>query len=242
MRHPLARALATVGLDAVDVAARLGVDPKTVHRWCAGRVPYPRHRTALADLTGWSVRDLWPTTVLTSRSDTVPDELRLTYPNRASVPTDLWHRLFANAEHDIGILAFSALFLAEDSTILRTLKDKARQGVQVRIALGDFAGPQVARRGADEGIDDIMSAKIRNALVLFRPLTREPGIQLRLHDTVLYNSIYRADNELLVNTHVYRCPAGHAPVLHIHHNHADGMAAVYLDSFDRVWTSARPIA
>ncbi|TDD13441.1 XRE family transcriptional regulator, partial [Actinomadura sp. KC06] len=27
------------------VAARLGVDPKTVHRWVAGRLPYPRHRT-----------------------------------------------------------------------------------------------------------------------------------------------------------------------------------------------------
>jgi hypothetical protein len=27
--------------------------------------------------------------------------------------------------------------------------------------------------------------------------------QIRLHDTPLYNSIYRFDDELLVNTHVY---------------------------------------
>ena len=241
MRHPLARALATVGLDAVNVAARLGVDPKTVHRWFAGRVPYPRHRIALADLTGWAVHDLWPSTIPTPRSDAAPDELRLTYPHRSAVPSDVWHRLFSNAQREIGILAFSALFLAEDSTILKTLQDKAHIGIRVRIALGDFDGPQVARRGLDEGIDDIMAARIRNALVRFRPLTQEPGIELRLHDTVLYNSIYRADDELLVNTHIYSCPAGHAPVLHLHRSHPDGMAASYLDSFERVWTNARPI-
>jgi len=241
VRHPLARALANVGLDAVDVAARLGVDPKTVHRWFAGRVPYPRHRAALSDLTGWAVRDLWPSTVPTPRPDTTPDELRLTYPHRSAVPIDVWHRLFANAQHEIGILAYSGLFLAEDSTILRTLQAKARNGIRVRIALGDIDSPQVARRGLDEGIDDIMAAKIRNALVLFRPLTHEPGIELRLHDTVLYNSIYLADDELLVNTHIYSCPAGYAPVLHLHHSHLDGMAASYLESFERVWARARPI-
>ncbi|WP_117209486.1 XRE family transcriptional regulator [Allorhizocola rhizosphaerae] len=242
MRHPLARALATVGLDAVDVAARLGVDPKTVQRWCSGRVPYPRYRTALANLTGWTVRDLWPSTVRPPQPTTTPDELGITYPHRSAVPNDVWRRLFANAQHEISILAYSALFLAEDPILLRSLKDKAHNGVRIRIALGDFAGPQVARRGADEGIDDIMSAKIRNSLVLFRPLTSEPGAELRLHDTVLYNSIYRSDDELLVNTHIYRFPAGHAPVLHLHHSRPDGIASMYLDSFERVWAHARRIA
>ncbi|GIH08086.1 transcriptional regulator [Rhizocola hellebori] len=240
MRHPLARALATVGLDADDVAARLTVDPKTVQRWFAGRLPYPRNRTALANLTGWTVADLWPETIPRLKPDTSADELRVTYPHRSAVPTDVWHRHFANAQHDIGILAFSALFSAEDATILRTLQTKARQGIRVRIALGDHTGTHIARRGADEGIDDIMGAKIRNALVLFRPLTNEPGVEIRLHDTVLYNSIYRSDNDLLVNTHIYSCPAGHAPVLHLRLSHPDGMAAAYMESFERVWAQARP--
>ncbi|HEX6686064.1 MAG TPA: helix-turn-helix domain-containing protein [Candidatus Limnocylindrales bacterium] len=242
MRHPLARALATVGLTAVDVAARLGVDPKTVHRWCTGRIPYPRYRTALADLTGWTIAELWPSTIPTPRTETTPDEVRLTYPHRSAIPTDVWHRLFAAAHHDIGILAYSALFLAEDTTIIRTLQDKAHNGIRIRIALGDYDGPHVARRGADEGIDDIMAARIRHTLVLLRPLTHEPGIELRLHNTTLYNSIYRADNELLVNTHIHAVPACHAPVLHLHRTHPDGMAATYLHSFERVWTSARPIS
>ena len=239
MRHPLARALASAGLDSVDVAARLGVDPKTVHRWFAGRLPYTRHRAALADLTGWAARDLWPSTARSAEPESAIDEVRLAYPHRSAVPSDAWHRLFASAEHDIGVLVYSGLFLAEDATVPRLLHDKARAGVRVRIALGDPDGTHVARRGADEGIDDIMAARIRNALLLYRSLATEPGIELRLHDTVLYNSIYHADDELLVNVHLYGCPAAHAPVLHLHRSHDDGMAATYLDSFERVWANAR---
>jgi hypothetical protein len=55
----------------------------------------------------------------------------------------------------------------------------------------------------------------------------------------LYNSIYRADDELLVNTHAYGCPASHAPVFHLHRTGDDGMAATYLSSFERVWAAAR---
>jgi hypothetical protein len=55
VNHLLARALSGARLDIVDVAAQLCVDPKTVQRWISsGRIPYPRHRDALANLTGWS--------------------------------------------------------------------------------------------------------------------------------------------------------------------------------------------
>ena len=60
MKHPLTRALRAAGLDVVDVAAQLDVDPKTVNRWMTGRLPYPRHRAALVRLTGWAAPDLWP--------------------------------------------------------------------------------------------------------------------------------------------------------------------------------------
>src|SRR5262249_45671476 len=121
--------------------------------------------------------------------------------------------------------------------IQRLLRDKARVGVRIRIALGDPAGTHVMRRGTEEGIDTVMTARIRNALVLFRPLTAEPGIHLRLHDTVLYNSIYLGDDELLVNPHVYGCPASHAPVFHLRRTTTDGMAGTYIDSFGHVWAS-----
>jgi hypothetical protein len=240
VNHPLARALRGAGINATDVAARLGVDPKTVNRWIAGRMPYPRHRDALADLTGWPIHDLWPDLPRPAELVTQADEIRILYPHRSEMPADAWSRLFAQAEREIDILAYSALFLAEDFGASALLSAKARAGVRVRIALGDPSGVHVADRGDEERIGDGMSARIRTALVGFRPVV-EAGAQLRLHDTVLYNSIYRADDELLVNTHVHGRPGAHAPVLHLNGVRPDGMVATYLASFERVWSSAKPV-
>jgi hypothetical protein len=239
--HPLARALRGAGVNTVDVAARLGVDPKTVQRWITGRVPYPRQRDALADLTGWSLRDLWPDLPRPAESTAQADEVRVIHPYRSAVPADGWTRLFARADDEICILAYSALFLAEDVTVTTILREKARAGVRVRIALGDPYGRHIANRGAEERIGDGMSARIRTALVGFRPLVVEPGVALRLHDTVLYNSICRADDELLVNIHIYGRPGAHAPVLHLKSSREEGMVATYLAAFERVWSRAEPI-
>jgi hypothetical protein len=241
VKPPLVRALNGVGLGAIDVAARLGVDPKTVQRWLTGRVPYPRHRDALAELTGWTVRDLWPHAASATDPGATTDEVRVTYPHRSTVPADAWHHLFTRADDVIDILAYSSLFLAEDATAQRILRAKASAGVRIRIALGDPDGHHVARRGADEDIDTIMASRIHNALILYRTLAAQPGAELRLHDTVLYNSIYRADEEIMVNTHVHGCPASRAPVIHLRLSAADGMAATYLDSFERVWASAKMV-
>jgi len=59
---------------------------------------------------------------------------------------------------------------------------------------------------------------------------------------VLYNSIYRADDQLLVNTHVYGEPAHNAPVLHLRRVAGGDMVTTYLASFDKVWAAATPLA
>ena len=41
------------------------------------------------------------------------------------------------------------------------------------------------------------------------------GVELRLHDTPLYNSIYRFDDEMLVNVHAYGILAAYTPVMHL---------------------------
>jgi hypothetical protein len=242
VNHPLARAIRGVGMDATDVAARLRVDPKTVGRWLAGRVPYPRHRAALAQLTGWTARDLWPNVFQPDVPDWAAHELRVAYPHRSAVPADAWRRILANAEHEIGVLAYSALFLAEDVGARRLLRAKAQAGVRVRIALGDPEGERVAKRGVEEGIGgDVMIARVHNALMLYEPLMNDSAIQLRLHDTILYSSIYHADDEFFVNTHVYGYPASHGPVFHLRRTRGDGMVATYAEAFERVWMAAREV-
>ena len=85
-----------------------------------------------------------------------------------------------------------------------------------------------------------MAAKVRNAIMLFGKLLAEPGVELRLHGTVLYNSIFRADDQLLVNTHIYGVMANNAPVFHLRKISGGEMASSYIESFERVWEGATP--
>jgi hypothetical protein len=241
VNEPLRRALLRARLREDDVAARLGVDPKTVRRWLNGRLPYPHNRAAIAGLVGADEAELWPDAGGLLAARMRPEELGTVYPHRWAVPREVWVRLFGSAEREIAILAYSALFLAEDAGILRILADKGRAGVTVRIALGDPDWPRAVQRG-EEGIGDAMPTKIHNALLLYRPLGTVQNIEIRLHRTVLYNSIYRADGQLLVNQQAYGISAAQAPVFCL--SDADGgeMAALYLDSFERVWASAASLA
>jgi len=149
--------------------------------------------------------------------------------------------LFDSAEQEIGILVYSGLFLADDPGMQSLFRAKAEQGVRIRILLGDPDSPEVAARGAHEGIDDAMASKIRNAVVLYRPLRDVLGVEIRQHSTVLYNSIYRSDGELLVNSHIYGKPAAQAPVMHLRQIAGGTLVSTYLESFERVWSESRPL-
>jgi transcriptional regulator with XRE-family HTH domain len=239
MNERLREAVDSSGYDEATIATRLGVDPKTVERWITGRIPYPRYRRALADLLNVDERKLWPQTAQRSVAQSQePAKVQATYAHRWAVPRSLWLRLFSSAQQEIGILAYAALFLAEDDGILRILADRACAGVRVRILLGDPTSRQVADRGTGEGIGDAISAKIKNSLALFGDLPNIETTELRLHSTTLYASIYRADNDLLINTHAYGFSASHAPIIHVRHTVSGDMAETYLASFDRVWTEA----
>jgi len=238
----LRAALLERGMTPATLAAALDVDPKTVERWVTtGRPPYRRHRYAVAALLGADEAFLWPDALSREQVASASEsEILTVYPHRWAVPRDVWGRLFTGAEREVGVLVYGGFFLAEDAGMLRLFAEKARTGVRVRVLLGDPDSAEVARRGAEEGIDEAMAAKIRNVLVLYRPLREVPGVEVRLHATVLYNSIYRADDQLLVNTHVYGAHAANAPVLHLRRVAGGDMVSTYLDSFENVWQTATP--
>nr|SBO92361.1 hypothetical protein BN4615_P1875 [Nonomuraea gerenzanensis] len=56
---------------------------------------------------------------------------------------------------------------------------------------------------------------------------------------MLYNSLYRADDQLLINTHAYGTPAANAPVMHLNRTDDQGPASTYLTGFNRIWTAAQ---
>ncbi len=240
MNAALRKALAASRLTEIDVAAHLGVDPKTVRRWLSGQRPYPRHRWALADLLQVQENRLWPQgSQPTTERASVSEHAYRVYPHRWEVPREVWHDLFSEAKQEIGILVYSGLFLADDAGILRLLEARAREGVSIRILLGDPESEPVKQRGRDERIGEALSARASNALLLFRTLLEIDGVELRTHSTVLYNSVYLTEKRILVNQHIYGLPAAKSPVVEVDRELSPDMAETYAHSFERVWTNSK---
>jgi hypothetical protein len=225
------------------LAEAVQVDAKTVERWIvAGRVPYRKHRYGVAAFFGVDESYIWPDALdheqVLSASES---EIVAVYPYRRAVPRDAWAHLFGQAEREIGILAYSCYFLAEDAGIRQLLAEKAESGVRVRILLGDPESPFVLQRGQSEGIGDTMPAKVRSAIAMFQPLQSVPNVEIRLHGTILYNSIFHGDDQVFVNTHIYGVMANNAPFFHMHKIPGGAIAGTYLESFERVWDEAEPL-
>ena len=229
MNESLCRAVLQARLTEGDLAAELQVDPKTVRRWLEGRVPYPRHRWALATLLGADEADLWPE-LRAERS--LPGEVRAIYPRLDFVPREVWLDLFGSARDEIGVLAFGALSHADDLEVMALVAARAGSGVRVRFCLAglDASG----RRGGT------VAGQVRRALVPASPLARGAEAPIRVYGGVLYQSIYRGDGQLLVAQHAYGVSPARAPVLHLQRTDDGDMAAAYLNSFDQVWAKASP--
>jgi lambda repressor-like predicted transcriptional regulator len=231
------------GVTVAMLADAVHVDAKTVERWIVkGRTPYRKHRYEVAAYFGVDESYIWPDAL--DRDQVVAaseSEIVAVYPHRWAVPRDTWGHLFERATSEIGVLVYSGHFMAEDAGLKRLLSSKAEAGVRVRILLGDPDSPYVAERGQAEGIADAMPGKVRSAIAMFRPLALVDNVEIRLHGTILYNSIYRADEQLLVNTHIYGTMANNAPVFHLRKIPGAGMAAAYIESFERVWEIAKPL-
>ncbi|MFJ8040172.1 helix-turn-helix domain-containing protein [Kitasatospora sp. NPDC096147] len=238
-------AILASGLTVEQVAVRLGVSARTVERWVEAkgeRRPYRRFQYALANLLKVDLSELWPderTSVAATEAGRA--ELVTVYPHRAVVPKDLWTSLYAKATTQFDLVVYSGFWLSEDPVFFRLVREKAQAGVPVRLMLGDPESACVAQRGEDEGIGAAMAGKIRNALANYAPLFGLPGVEFRLHATTLYNSLYRADDDMLVNGHVYGVGAYLAPVLHLSQVPGGELFSTYAASIERIWESARTI-
>ena len=90
----LRSAMADARVDTYQVAETTRVDPKTVQRWLAGRVPHLRHRWKVSELVGQEEGYLWPT----ARPDVAPgaaatSEVIAAYAHRTDISSSTWHEL-----------------------------------------------------------------------------------------------------------------------------------------------------
>jgi len=236
----LADAIRTSGRRVEEFADELGVDPKTVERWVStGRVPRPTYRHRAEQTLSVPAPLLWPGVRGSPRGI---EELAGAYATRNELaPATVASLLDAACEH-IDVLAFAAMWLWDNvPRFTERLMAKDRAGVQVRICLGDPASDAVRLRGEEEGIDHDMPARCQLALSYAASLWQQAPGTVRISDSTLYTSIFRFDDELLVNTHLFGNPAGSSPVLHFRAGSGGAIAVNVINSFERVWAQARPV-
>lgn len=240
----LRSALIDAGLTNDDVSHHIAVDPKTVERWVSqARVPHRAHRLKLAALLGQDDMFLWPSTKGDPRNAAATvSEFVTIYPNRGSVSAEEWGAWIDRATVQIDLLAYAASFLHDAlSDFTDHLADKADRGVRVRLLFGDPTSDGVARRGEEEGIGDLLAARCRLTWSYYRPLLDRTGIEARQHGATVYSSLFRFDDDVLVNTHSLGAPASHSPVLHVHKVAGGRLFHHYMTGFENTWDHARPV-
>ncbi|MET8519766.1 XRE family transcriptional regulator [Nocardioides sp. NPDC004968] len=239
--HRIRSALSARGMTGSQLAGAVGVDPKSVERWMTqGRVPHRGTRARVAEALGYDETYLWPQLLLESRSSSAAQsELVQLWPTRESVPGDVWRSLLSRAKHRIDFLAYSGGFLVEAFGLVAELERLSETGGTGRVLVGDPASDAVRRRGEAEGLPTL-PARAASTLDYLSPVRTLDGIEIRTHDAPLYVSIYRFDDEILVNTHTHGAMAKDSPVFHYQRTREGHMFAYYASAFDRVWAEGSP--
>jgi Domain of unknown function (DUF5919) len=237
-----AMADARVGTDQVAEATR--VDPKTVQRWLAGRVPHPRHRWKVSELVSQEEGYLWPT----ARPDVAPgaaatSEIVAAYAHRTDIPSSTWHELLDRARRQIDIIGYSFLFLPEQTVNLsKVIRDKCAGGCKVRIAVANPNSRNTRERDKLEGLNGTLPARIRTTITHLRPMADISSVQVRYHETHLYCAIYRFDDEMLVTPYLAQAHGFEHPALHLRRLSPYGIFATYADHFDALWSTTKAMS
>jgi hypothetical protein len=149
--------------------------------------------------------------------------------------------LLTNAQQTIDVLVHSGTFFAQTQPrVASMLAERASHHVRIRLCFGNPMSEAVSTRDREEGLGGTLAAKIRASLTYYRPLINTDGCEIRLHDTTVYNSLFRYDDDLIVNAHVYGAPASLNPTFHFHRIDGGTIFEHYAESFDTVWSSALP--
>jgi hypothetical protein len=229
------------GRTVEDLAQAIETNPKTVERWVTtGRVPHPNSRERLASLLGVPAALLWPETPAAMHGAT---ELIGVYKTRSELSPATIGSLVNDAHRRIDLLAYAALWLWDTVPgFANALARKAAHGLEVRICLGDPDSAAVCLRGDEEGIGEGLAYRCRTAATYAAAIDRTDGGAVRLSGANLYASIFRFDDDVLVNFHLWGNPASESPVFHFQLRDDDGIAANAIRSFERVWEFASPLS
>jgi len=161
---------------------------------------------------------------------------------RAEIPTQHLIEKMKQAKKSIEILGYIVFFLIDHPDFGEILTNKKNTSCNIRILLGDPKSRNVCERSKEEKDEGSIASRIETVLSrLRRPKEMNNDIEIRLHDTPLYCSIYRFDDEMYVVTHLYGTMGSAAPTLGF--KKVDGgLFNSYCKHFDDIWDIAKEAA
>ena len=234
--------IVSAGLRPAELAERIGVDAKTVERWITkGRLPHRTHRVAVASALGVDEAYIWPEVVDCAghavrerrRAPGAPPDPRRD-AERHLDPADERRRARPST-----CSSTPARSCSSSTTSPRRHPQKAAAGRSGSDSARrrDRAGCGASRRGGGHHWWACRGASSCTAATSDR-CTTSAGVEVRTHGTTLYNTLYRFDQDMLVNGHAYGAPANESPILHLRRVPGGRMWDHYMRSFECVWTAA----
>jgi lambda repressor-like predicted transcriptional regulator len=215
----LKNALRHAGLTVEQFAAIINVDPKTVHRWVAGRTPYPRHRATVARALDLTEHALWPDDV-PPPADPGPGDRPATGDVNGS-----WGRssdpgapdpvtLLGDPVQRIDVLENDNGALLLLPGLLDALHHRALDGSEIRV---------------------LTPAPLHE----LEPLIGQNGIELRIVTAGSTPALLLADDTMLLT--IPLADPGLPPLLALRRQNDDGILDRLTDHFQTLWDTATTI-
>lgn len=216
----LRNAITRAGLSLEEFADIVQVDVKTVRRWLAGRIPYPRHRTRVANALDTTEHALWPdavpapaTTAAGEPAGHTTGDALVGYAHATDLAAPDVDELLRAAAERIQIVV---PYLGSDSGLVELFRAGAPNGCRVRLVIEE----------PDERVE---------------PLLGVDAIEVRASPAGEDHILFRVDDEMLL---VFKRigPAGTSPpVIHLHRQVDNGLFDRLAENFDARWLKATPL-
>jgi hypothetical protein len=184
---------------------------------------------------------LWPRPpkVTATGAASAAAELVAVYPYRAEVEPARWWRLIEQAEEQIDLLGYTLYFLPQQHPGLGcALMAKGAAGCRIRIVLADPNSPHLADRDVEEAQPITLIARLRTTMDWLGSQPPFAGLEVRLQDAPLYNSLFRFDSQMFVTPHLYRTPGHAAPLMHLRRVGSTGLFARFATHFEDLWETS----
>ncbi|MFW0789931.1 hypothetical protein [Gordonia sp. CPCC 205333] len=245
----LVHAVATSGRSIAELAREATLEKRTIERWLAGQT-FPQRRNAriLLDVLNkdrdkpLELGDVWPDQFPRAQSPDAGTVEVSVYPSRIAVPAAVWIELFDSAQTQIDILVYGGTFLFDGvPRFPKLMRAAAERGVRIRFLVGDPDSEAVARRGREEEIGSNLAGRCRMTVSRLKPLNHVPGLTVQLHATPLYTSIFRGDDTLIANHHLFGAPASDNPATVVRRQHAPDLWDDHMGAYERVWHASKPL-